>query len=110
MVSSFSKNNERDIQFKIVEDPDGWNTSSEEIFTVSGIVSYSSPSVKPEEYTELGSTNIRLFFSIEQKGNIELLSIGDIAVVDGASFQIKIIDDRGVRPSQYPIRVEAVRL
>lgn len=97
------------VHFKIAEDLDSWNSSTEEIFSVSGIVSYTSPSLKPEENTELGSSNIRLFFSIDKKQDIELLSIGDIAVVDGSEFQIKIIDARGVRPTAYPIRVEAVR-
>lgn len=110
MRTDFFKMNEREIIFKSVDDLDGWGSSSEELFTVNGLVSFASPSLKPEEMTELGSMNIRLYFNIDKQADIALLDIGDIAIVDGAEFQIKIIDNRGVRPTAYPLRIEGQRL
>lgn len=110
MKTDFFKRNEREITFKSVDDLDGWNASSEELIVLSGLVSFASPGLDPSEITELGSMNIRMFFAIENQDELALLKIGDIAVIDDAGFQIKIIDNRGVRPGNYPLRIEGQRL
>ena len=110
MRTDFFKMNEREVVFRSVDNLDGWDSSNEELLRVNGLVSFASPSLKPEEMTELGSMNIRLYFNIDKQSDIALLKIGDIAIVDGAEFQIKIIDNRGVRPTAYPLRIEGQRL
>lgn len=109
MKTNFFKKQEREVSFIRVLNIDSDEPTEQPLFTIKGLVSFSQPGVDPQQATELGSMNVRMYFDKSHQSEIALLEIGDIAVVDDTQFQIKIIDNRAVRPTNYPIRIEVQR-
>ena len=105
----FFKEQERDMSFFNSVDASGWDSSETFAFNAKGIVSYSSVGISSDVVEDFGSTNIRIFLTKAFKEDSKTIKENDVVVIDDVRFEISKIDSRGVLPSKYPVRIEAVR-
>lgn len=106
----FFKEQERTVSFYSVSNAGGFDTATSFLFEASGICSFGSASLDPEVIvSSTGAMGLRFFASKSYRSDFSTLAVADIIVVDGGEFEITKIDARGVLPSKYPLRVEAVR-
>lgn len=105
----FFKEQERDMSFFNSVDASGWDSSETFVFNAKGIVSYSSVGISSDVIEDFGSTNIRIFLTKIFKEDSKMINENDVVIIDDVRFEISKVDTRGVLPSRYPVRIEAVR-